>query len=70
MKKCGKDSKFNEKCVKKVAAAPFLEGMEKEKGRKADGKQTEVGLDKGGGGQTDEPLDKTKISVYGRRKTT
>ena len=40
------------------------------KERKADGKQTEVGLDKRRGGQTDESLDKTKISVYGRRKTT
>ena len=47
----------------------FWEGKRGEKGRKADGKQTEVRLDKRGMGQTDGPLDKTKISVYGRRKT-
>ena len=46
----------------------FWEEWRGKKGRKADGKQTEVGLDKKEMGQTDEPLDKTKISVYGRRK--
>lgn len=72
MKKCEKDSKFNEKSVKKVAAASCCAVF----GRNGEGKrergQTEsrrkLGLTKGEMGQTDEPLDKTKISVYGRRK--
>lgn len=70
MKKC-------ENLMKKVAAASccqllrrFWEGKRGEKEGKADGKQTEVRVDKKEMGQTDGPLDKTKISVYGRRKTT
>ena len=68
MKKCEKDSKFDEKSCCCQLLRRFWEEWRGKKGRKADGKQTEVGLDKGRGGQTDGPLDKTKISVYGRRK--
>ena len=70
MKKCEKDSKFDEKSCCCQLLRRFWEGRREKKGRKADGKQTEVGLDKKEMGQTDEPLDKTKISVYGRRKHT
>ena len=70
MKKCEKDSKFDEKSCCCQLLLRFWEGKRRKKGGMADGKQTEVRLDKRGMGQTDGPLDKTEISVYGRRKRT
>ena len=59
--------------MKKVAAASCCAVFGRVGDGKRDERQTEsrrkLGLTKGREGQTDESLDKTKISVYGRRKT-